>query len=136
MTLLTVLGGALAGFIGSRWADLSQAFPVLTASGVLVAATGFFSRYGTDLWQPFKRAMDRHAQLKTKYSQRQGFTAEANQDIGHLIKAITHKPDKARNWPRFPRSNRGSATNICAACSPFSKRVRGSAPCPSKRFCG
>ena len=95
MTSLAVGCGLLAGGIGSHWINNSGAFPVLATGGVLVAIVGFFSRYGTDLWQPFKRAMDRHAELKTKYNERLGFTAEANKDIGHLVKAITTSQSKA-----------------------------------------
>jgi len=61
----------------------------------LVAIVGFLSRYGTELWQPFKRAMDRHAEIKKKYNERMGFTAEANEDIGHLVEVITTSQSKA-----------------------------------------
>lgn len=94
LTVLMVGFATLAAYIGSHWTSIYEALSLL-AGGVLVAIVGFFSRYGTELWQPFKRAMDRHAELKTKYNERLGFTAEANKDIGHLVEAITTSQSKA-----------------------------------------
>ena len=95
LAMLTVALGFAAGFIGSSWIQICKNFPILTTSGVLIGLAGFLSRYGTELWQPFKRAMDRHSERKKKYNERLGFTAEANEDIGHLVDAITSSQSKA-----------------------------------------
>lgn len=95
LTALTIGFGILSGYVVKQWASITQAVPFLAAGGVLVALAGFFSRYGTKLWQPFKRAMDRHSEIHKKYSERMGFSAEANEDIGHLVKAITATQSKA-----------------------------------------
>jgi tetratricopeptide (TPR) repeat protein len=94
VTVLTIGFVILAGYIGKNWETISNALPFLTAGGVLVAMAGFFSRYGTELWQPFKRAMNRHAEIRKKYSERRGFTAEASDDIGHLVDAIVNSQYK------------------------------------------
>jgi tetratricopeptide (TPR) repeat protein len=95
LTVLTIGFGILAGVIAKHWASITVALPILATGGLMVAIAGFISRYGTELWRPFKRAMDRHAEIKKKYSERMGFSAEANRDIGHLVDAITASQSKA-----------------------------------------